>query len=178
MENPGRYLLGNNVLGSLGDSALGNLEALFHLFLYGLLLLLNGGGESPGAAGKVAGKIGVGREARGVLSNEVIESSFEVALLEVLVAAGGWLAGGLEEGARAVAAHEALGVDRVWAWVKLVATTRQGVSSAVHSRTVTGAAGGRHGGLAEAVQAGARPKGASQSQGDDNTPGKPWGWAP
>ncbi len=89
MKQQGSYLLGGNLFGGLGDSALNNLEALFSLLLYGLLLLLNGGGESPGAAGEVAGEVGVGREARGVLSNKVIESSFEVALLEVLVAAGG-----------------------------------------------------------------------------------------
>ena len=81
-------LLGGNLVGNLGDSALGDLETLVDFFLDRLLFLLNGGGEGLGAAGKVAGQVGVGGEAGRVLGDEVIEGSFEVAFLEVLVAGG------------------------------------------------------------------------------------------
>lgn len=84
-----RVDLGSNLVGSFGNSALSNLEALVDFLLYSVLFLFNGRTESLGAAGEVASEVGVGREARCVLGNEVIEGDFEVALLVVLVAARG-----------------------------------------------------------------------------------------
>lgn len=79
-------ILGGDFVGSLGDSALGDLEGLLNLVLDGLLLLLNGRAEGLGAGSEVTGEVGVGGEAGAVLGDEVIEGSLEVALLEVLVA--------------------------------------------------------------------------------------------
>ena len=70
-----------NLLGSLGNTALGHLQGLLDL-----RLLLHGRAEGLGAAGKVARQVGALSETVRVLSNEIIESGLEIALLEALVA--------------------------------------------------------------------------------------------
>lgn len=83
----GKYLRIQQILGSLGRPPLDRLDALFQLFLDGLLgLSLDGRAHCLGPAVEVTRQIRSAVEAVAVPRNELVESGFEVRLFETIVA--------------------------------------------------------------------------------------------
>lgn len=85
------YSRRNQVLGNLGHSPLGQLQALLQLFLDRFLgrllgLSLDGRAQRLGPAVEVAGQIRSGGKAVAVPRNEVVESGLELRLFETIVA--------------------------------------------------------------------------------------------